>query len=218
MTERRSMMAERDTTDRYLAAYLADRVGVGVRGRDLRGRALRAVREARRDRRRRAGADLRARARVFPPRPRQPDPDRRAVAPGHRPRPAGHWCGSPRRRRSPAGCSSSCSRSRAAGCRRRPAADRARPPRAQARARAATSEPRERRAASKPALQAPLRTTRSDAGPPAWCGLVHASRQPASPTCRTANQGRRPHDPHDRPCRPRPRLLASAPPAPRRRR
>ena len=27
MTERRSMMAERDTTDRYLAAYLADRVG-----------------------------------------------------------------------------------------------------------------------------------------------------------------------------------------------
>ena len=33
MTERRSMMAERDTTDRYLAAYLADRVGLGVRGR-----------------------------------------------------------------------------------------------------------------------------------------------------------------------------------------
>ena len=27
MTERRSMLAERDTTDRYLAAYLADRVG-----------------------------------------------------------------------------------------------------------------------------------------------------------------------------------------------
>ena len=27
MTERRSMMAERDTTDRYLAAFLADRVG-----------------------------------------------------------------------------------------------------------------------------------------------------------------------------------------------
>ena len=27
MTERRSMVAERDTTDRYLAAYLADRVG-----------------------------------------------------------------------------------------------------------------------------------------------------------------------------------------------
>ena len=33
MTERRSMMAERDTTDRYLAAYLADRVGIRVRGR-----------------------------------------------------------------------------------------------------------------------------------------------------------------------------------------
>ncbi|PZQ52185.1 MAG: ribonuclease R [Rhodovulum sulfidophilum] len=33
MTERRSMMAERDTTDRYLAAYLADRVGGEFEGR-----------------------------------------------------------------------------------------------------------------------------------------------------------------------------------------
>ncbi len=32
-TERRSMMAERDTTDRYLAAYLSDRVGAEVTGR-----------------------------------------------------------------------------------------------------------------------------------------------------------------------------------------
>ncbi len=32
MTERRSMMAERDTTDRYLAAYLADRVGAEFPG------------------------------------------------------------------------------------------------------------------------------------------------------------------------------------------
>jgi ribonuclease R len=32
-TERRSMMAERDTTDRYLAAYLADRVGASFKGR-----------------------------------------------------------------------------------------------------------------------------------------------------------------------------------------
>ncbi len=32
-TERRSMMAERDTTDRYLAAYLADRVGAEFEGR-----------------------------------------------------------------------------------------------------------------------------------------------------------------------------------------
>jgi ribonuclease R len=32
-TERRSMMAERDTTDRYLAAYLADRVGSEFKGR-----------------------------------------------------------------------------------------------------------------------------------------------------------------------------------------
>jgi len=32
-TERRSMMAERDTTDRYLAAYLSDRVGAEFHGR-----------------------------------------------------------------------------------------------------------------------------------------------------------------------------------------
>lgn len=32
-TERRSMMAERDTTDRYLAAYLSDRVGAEMTGR-----------------------------------------------------------------------------------------------------------------------------------------------------------------------------------------
>src|SRR5690606_37523377 len=32
-TERRSMAAERDTTDRYLAAYLADRVGAEFTGR-----------------------------------------------------------------------------------------------------------------------------------------------------------------------------------------
>ena len=32
-TERRSMMAERDTTDRYLAAYLSDRIGADFAGR-----------------------------------------------------------------------------------------------------------------------------------------------------------------------------------------
>jgi ribonuclease R len=32
-TERRSMIAERDTTDRYLAAYLSDRVGAAFKGR-----------------------------------------------------------------------------------------------------------------------------------------------------------------------------------------
>ena len=32
-TERRSMMAERDTTDRYLAAYLSDRLGAEFTGR-----------------------------------------------------------------------------------------------------------------------------------------------------------------------------------------
>ncbi len=35
-TERRSMMAERDTNDRYLAAYLSERVGAEFTGRDLR--------------------------------------------------------------------------------------------------------------------------------------------------------------------------------------
>ena len=82
MTERRSMMAERDTTDRYLAAYLADRVGSEFAGDDRRGGALRAVREARRDRGRRAGADLRDRARVLRLRPRRPDPDRREARAG----------------------------------------------------------------------------------------------------------------------------------------
>lgn len=32
-TERRSMIAERDTTDRYLAAYLSDRIGASFKGR-----------------------------------------------------------------------------------------------------------------------------------------------------------------------------------------
>ena len=32
-TERRSMLAERDTTDRYLAAFLSDRVGAEFTGR-----------------------------------------------------------------------------------------------------------------------------------------------------------------------------------------
>ncbi|WP_368184806.1 ribonuclease R [Aestuariibius sp. HNIBRBA575] len=32
-TERRSMMAERDTTDRYLAAFMSDRVGLELKGR-----------------------------------------------------------------------------------------------------------------------------------------------------------------------------------------
>ena len=32
-TERRSMVAERDTTDRYLAAYLSERVGTELTGR-----------------------------------------------------------------------------------------------------------------------------------------------------------------------------------------
>ena len=89
MTERRSMMAERDTTDRYLAAYLADRVGSEFDGTRRRRRPLRPVRQARRDRRRRPGPDLLARPRIFHLRPRHPDPDRRALAPRHRPRRSG---------------------------------------------------------------------------------------------------------------------------------
>jgi ribonuclease R len=49
-TERRSMAAERDTTDRYLAAFLSDRVGATFTGRISGIAALRRLREARRDR------------------------------------------------------------------------------------------------------------------------------------------------------------------------
>ena len=74
-TERRSMMAERDTTDRYLAAYLSERLGHRDRRPHLRGSTLRSVREARRNRRGWARSDSINRAGVLPFRPREPDPD-----------------------------------------------------------------------------------------------------------------------------------------------
>ena len=55
-TERRSMAAERDTMDRYLAAYLSDRVGAEFAGPDFGRAAVWVVREAGRDRGRWAGA------------------------------------------------------------------------------------------------------------------------------------------------------------------
>ena len=78
------MMAERDTNDRYLAAYLSDRVGTefdgGVAGIARFGLFVKLDETACR----RAGADLVARQRVFPPRSRRPDPDGREVAPRDR--------------------------------------------------------------------------------------------------------------------------------------
>ena len=90
MTERRSMLAERDTTDRYLAAFLSDRVGSEFEG-TVSGVARFGLFVKLDD----TGADgldpdLLARARVLHLRRRQPDPDRREVAPRDRPRPARH--------------------------------------------------------------------------------------------------------------------------------
>ena len=90
MTERRSMMAERDTTDRYLAAFLADRVGSEFDG-TIAGIARFGLFVKLDD----TGADglvpISSLGReYFRLRPRQPDPDRRALAPRPRPRPARH--------------------------------------------------------------------------------------------------------------------------------
>ena len=69
MTERRSMMAERDTTDRYLAAWLADRVGAEFEG--TTSGIARFGSSAKLDETGgRAGAYLLAGKRIFPPRPR----------------------------------------------------------------------------------------------------------------------------------------------------
>ena len=46
MTERRAMAAERDSTDRYVAAFMEDRVGATFDGAHHRRDALRAVRAA----------------------------------------------------------------------------------------------------------------------------------------------------------------------------
>jgi ribonuclease R len=85
-TERRSMAAERDTTDRYLAAFLSDRVGATFTGRISGIATVRRLREARRDRGGRAPADAGAGARVFPLRRRQPDADGGRHRPCHRDR------------------------------------------------------------------------------------------------------------------------------------
>ena len=119
MTERRSMMAERDTTDRYLAAYLADRVGS-----EFAGAIAGVARFGLFVKLDETGADglvpISSLGREY----FAYDPDAQTLtgetlAPRPRPRPARRWCASPRRRRSPAACSSSCSRSRAASCRPR---------------------------------------------------------------------------------------------------
>jgi len=56
--ERRAMAAERDATDRYIAAFLADRVGAEFTGRITGVTRFGAVREAGRDRGGGPGAGL----------------------------------------------------------------------------------------------------------------------------------------------------------------
>ena len=64
-TERRAMVAERETADRLIAAYLADRIGATLPGARLGPRAHRPVRQAERDRRRRVRPGLLDRARIL---------------------------------------------------------------------------------------------------------------------------------------------------------
>ena len=113
------MMAERDTTDRYLAAYLADRVGS-----EFAGAIAGVARFGLFVKLDETGADglvpISSLGReYFALRPGHPDADRRDLRAASSGSGSGCWCGSPRRRRSPAGCSSSCSRSRGGGCRPR---------------------------------------------------------------------------------------------------
>ena len=62
VTERRAMKAERETADRLIAHFLADRIGATLPGPDFRRHPRRTVRQARRYRRRRADPDPHARA------------------------------------------------------------------------------------------------------------------------------------------------------------
>ena len=64
-TERRAMAAERETADRLIAAYLADRIGAKFHGARLGPGPHRPVRQADRDRRRRVRAGLLDRPRIF---------------------------------------------------------------------------------------------------------------------------------------------------------
>ena len=65
-TERRAMKAERETNDRLIAHFLADRIGASLRGPHLRRHPRRPVRQARRHRRRRLRAGAHHRRRIFP--------------------------------------------------------------------------------------------------------------------------------------------------------
>ena len=75
--ERRAMKAERETVDRLIAHFLADRIGADVRRPHQRRHARRAVREAGRDRRRRLRAGAHHRRRLFPLSGRAPRAGRR---------------------------------------------------------------------------------------------------------------------------------------------
>ena len=66
MLERRAMEAERETVDRYVAAYLADQRRAVGRVPDHRRPAVRLLRHGRGSRRRRAGAGEGPRPRIFP--------------------------------------------------------------------------------------------------------------------------------------------------------
>jgi len=76
-TERRSMAAERETADRLIAHFLADRVGATFEGRISGVTRAGLFREARRDRRRRICSGAHPRRRLFPLQRSQARDDRR---------------------------------------------------------------------------------------------------------------------------------------------
>ena len=75
--ERRAMVAERETMDRYVAAYLADQVGEPGPVPDHRRSAVRLLRHRRGAGRRRAGAGGDPGPRLLSLRRKEPEPDRR---------------------------------------------------------------------------------------------------------------------------------------------
>ncbi len=79
--ERRAMAAERDATDRYVAAFLADREGAEFEGRITGVTRFGLFIRLERHRRRRAGPGVHPGRRVFRPRRAGPRPGRRAVGP-----------------------------------------------------------------------------------------------------------------------------------------
>ena len=87
--ERRAMKAERETNDRLIAHFLADRIGATLRGPHPRRHPRRPVRQARRHRRRRLRPGAHHRRRVFPLRggpPRAGRQPHRRDLPARRPR------------------------------------------------------------------------------------------------------------------------------------